>query len=171
MVESSHAAPEVVTGPSCAHCETRSRPSLRDGIRVVVRHPAMNRRATFGSRYAAGEAEFRKLAGLSSGIQPLITDYTGFAPRRGARKAVIYDISIQAAGFWHPSGMRGDSSGYPGVSLRSTPGYGLRSLRDGMPKPAGLSERGRMPWHPSGMRGDSSGYPGVSLRSTPGHGL
>ena len=39
-------------------------------------------------------------------------------------------FSIQAAGFWHPSGMRFDSSGVPGVSLRSTPGYGLRSLRD-----------------------------------------
>jgi hypothetical protein len=47
----------------------------------------------------------------------------------------IMTSAIQAARFWHPSGMRGDSSGVPGVSLRSTPGYGLRSLRDGMPKP------------------------------------
>ena len=57
----------------------------------------------------------------------------------------IMTSAIQAARFWHPSGMRGDSSGVPGVSLRSTPGYGLRSLRDEMPKPAEISEHGRPP--------------------------
>ncbi len=67
--------------------------------------------------------------------------------------------------------MRFDSCGVPGVSLCSTPGYGLRSLRDEIPKPAEISERGRTPWHPSGMRFDLSGVPGVSLRSTPGYGL
>jgi hypothetical protein len=80
-------------------------------------------------------------------------------------------LSERARTPWHPSGMRCDSSGVPGVSLCSTPGYGLRSLRDEMPNPAGLSERGRTPWHPSGMRFDSSGVPGVSLCSTPGYDL
>src|ERR1035437_4896928 len=60
-------------------------------------------------------------------------------------RRLFMTFSIQAAGFWHPSGMRFDLSGVPGVSLRSTPGYGLRSLRDEMPKPAEISEHGRPP--------------------------
>src|ERR1035437_4677246 len=32
----------------------RSRPSRRDGIRAAIRHPAMNRRATFIHRHALG---------------------------------------------------------------------------------------------------------------------
>jgi hypothetical protein len=51
-------------------------------------------------------------------------------------RRLFMTFPIQAAGFWHPSGMRFDLSGVPGVSLRSSPGYGLRSLRDEIPSAA-----------------------------------
>jgi hypothetical protein len=39
-------------------------------------------------------------------------------------------ISSEANACWHPSGVRSMLSLFPGVSLRSTPGYLLSSLRD-----------------------------------------
>jgi hypothetical protein len=45
--------PEAVVWRSRAPCDA-PQPSLRDGIPAVVRHPAMNRRATFMHRHAVG---------------------------------------------------------------------------------------------------------------------